>query len=679
MLLSALLVIVFIACAVIGIPELVNHPEKSLLSGWTQAQVDAVFAWSGMPLTWLVWIRVLLEIGFALTAIITAGVIFAYQPKERFSYYVAFWLVLHGGFSGFLPGTAASQVEALIPLTRLLLMTGWFGLFLLAYLFPSGRFVPRWSWISLPLFALTMVLYVPSYVLGRAEPSPLLAGGLLVLALGGLLAQGYRYARVSSEGERQQARWVAFAIAVRVVYVIMISIPAVREIITSPSIPGLAAKTLSTAVTYTISALLPFAVGMAILRYRLWDIDPILNRVLVYSGLTLFVVGSYVLIVGGVSLLFGSQNEMPLLSILTTGIVAVTFQPLRECLQRGVNRLIYGERDEPYQVLARLGQRLETAIDPLSALSLTVETIAHALKLPYVAIIFERATEFIPTVSFGVTNTPLARFPLIFAGETIGALHVGQRALKDALTGTDRKLLGVLARQISPAAHAALLAVDLQSARLRIVETREETRRRLGSDLHDGVGHQLAGLARKTEQAASQLESDPQAAAGLLIEVNQQINATIVQVRSLAHQLHPPELEVLGLVDALREQLPSHSDLAIRLNVSGSIPPLPAAVETAAYYIVLEALNNIEKHAAARSCQINLDVGTQDSIHLPALILEITDDGTRRPAQKGEGLGILSMQGRAAEVGGSCQIITHSGGGTSVQVRLPFQPAVPGG
>jgi signal transduction histidine kinase len=674
MLLSALLIIIFIACAVIGIPELVNHPENVLFRGWTQAQVDSVLLPLGLPVSWLIWIHVLLEIGFALTAFVTAAAIFAYQPKERFSYYVAFWLVLHGGFSGFLPVTAANRVDALVPVTRILLMAGWFGLFLIAYLFPSGRFVPRWTWISLPLFAAVFVLFIPSYVFDGYAPDPILSGALLVIALGGVLAQGYRFVRVSSAVERRQAKWVWFAIAMRVVYVIAISIPALRDLITNPSILGLVMQTLTAAITYAISALLPLAVGVAILRHRLWEIEPILNRVLVYSGLTLFVVCSYVLIVGGVGLLIGAGSGMPLLSILVTGLVAVSFQPLRERLQRGVNRLVYGERDEPYRVLARLGQRLETAMDPVSALSITVETIAQALKLPYAAITYEPEDEYLPSITFGVPDTPLVRFPLTFAGETIGSLHVGQRALNEPLTDTDHKLIGVVARQIGSAAHAALLAAELQAARLRIVETREETRRRLGSDLHDGVGHQLVMLARMSEQASALLAGDPAGASHVLQELNQKLNGTITQVRALAHQLHPPELEVLGLEHALREQAQMHPNLTIRFDVPNPLPILPAAVETAAYYIILEAITNIEKHAAAGSCLIHLRSSELIALHSTLLTMEISDNGVGFTERKSDGLGLLSMQGRAVEVGGTCQVISNAAGGTIVLVSLPFQP-----
>jgi signal transduction histidine kinase len=681
-LLSGLLVMIFLASAVISIPELILRPGQSMGDSWSRAQLEAILSPLGIPAGWLVWSRLLMEIGFAATAFLVAAAIFANPPKDRFSDYVAFWLVMHGGFSGMFATTVAALHPALAPITRGLLMAGWFGLFLLAYVFPTGAFVPRWTVIVLPLFAAAFALYIPSYGLGLGEPAPVLGGLLLALAFGGLLAQGYRYARVSSPVERQQARLVWFAIAARVGYVLVISIPAVRQLHAGASLAGLALQVFLGLLTYSIAALLPVAVGVAILRYRLWDIDPLLNRALVYGGLSLFIVGSYGLLVGGIGLLVGAQGVSPLLSILTTGLIAILFQPLRERLQRTANRLIYGQRDEPYQLLARLGRRLESAMDPASALALTVETIAQALKLPYAAITAvqpgQAAAETLTIAEYGdlsaIRRSDLARFPLLHAGEQIGELLAAPRAANEPFSATDRRLLGDLAPQVSLAARAALLSAELQAARLRIVDAREETRRRLGSDLHDGIGHQLTGLARAVELAASQ-EQDLQP---VLAEINRQLNAAIGQVRALAHQLHPPELQVLGLVGALREQAQAHPGLALRFELPAPLPPLPAAVETAAYYIALEALNNIEKHARASSCTLRLAVSSPASRGPAMLALTIRDDGAGLPPASSGGLGLISMQARAIEVGGDCQLSTHPAGGTSVTVSLPFQPASPG-
>jgi signal transduction histidine kinase len=407
--------------------------------------------------------------------------------------------------------------------------------------------------------------------------------------------------------------------------------------------------------------------AFSILRYRLWDIDVVINRTLLYGALTTLVIGMYVLIVGGLGILFQSQGNIAI-SLSAAGIVAVVFQPLRERLQRGVNRLMYGERDEPYRVLTRLGQQLETALEPSAALPLTVETVAHALKLPYVAIALKDKGKIV--AAYGDDSlSALNSFPLMYSGETIGELLVASRAANEPLSPADRNLLNDLAKQISIAAHGTILSADLERARLRIVTVREEARRKLGSDLHDGVGHQLAGLARKAENAAKIIESEPAAAREMLTEVTGQINNAIAQVRNLAHQLHPPELELLGLAGALRERAQMQNGFTIYMDAPENLPALPTAIETAAYYIALETLTNIEKHAHAKSAHIRLAFVDGNP---STLEMDITDNGRGLPPQPTRGLGRLSMQARAAEVGGVCQIESNMTGGTRVRVSLPI-------
>jgi signal transduction histidine kinase len=220
------------------------------------------------------------------------------------------------------------------------------------------------------------------------------------------------------------------------------------------------------------------------------------------------------------------------------------------------------------------------------------------------------------------------------------------------------------------------LAAELQRARLRIAEVREESRRRLGSDLHDSVGHQLTGLARKAEIARNLLDRDRAESHKLLVEISQSLNATISLVRSLAHQLHPPELELLGLAGALSERAQTNPGLVVRLDVPDPMPNLPIAIQTAAYYIALEALTNVEKHADARCCTIRIALLIGDTVpETPILEMEIADDGIGfSQTTRLEGLGLLSMQARAIEVGGTCEVEPTSRGGTRVSVRLPYQP-----
>lgn len=232
-----------------------------------------------------------------------------------------------------------------------------------------------------------------------------------------------------------------------------------------------------------------------------------------------------------------------------------------------------------------------------------------------------------------------------------------------------------------------LLTADLERSRQHIVAAREEARRRLGSDLHDGLGHTLTGLLRTVDTASRLLERDPATVKLLLSEIKQQTKNAIDDTRRLAHSLHPPELELLGLCQALRERVLQYQQLGggglhIHLESPQTLPPLPIAVEAATYYIALEALNNIQSHAQAQHCHLRLGLVASDNTlnllpgvwNASVLELEIGDDGrglSEEAREKGMGLGIASMCERATELGGTCLIEHVATGGTRVSVRLP--------
>jgi signal transduction histidine kinase len=554
---------------------------------------------------------------------------------------------------------------------------GFATFFWLCYTFPDGRFVPRWTRPIAILFFILVALvdFFPNTPLDFNTWPPV---SMLIVSLGFLgtmfFAPVYRYRRASTPVQRQQIKWVVFSLAIAVACLLGTSLlgnlPALRQ----PGIPAALYALASTAVLYLAFVLIPIAIGAAILRYRLWDINIIINRTLIYAALTALVVAGYVGIVAGLGVLFGLQSNL-LISLIATGIIAVIFQPLRERVQRGVNRLIYGERENPYHVLRQLGEGLRSAIQPVASLPLTVETIAHALKLPYVAIGLKQDGAFQTVASYGARHGEVTRFPIHYGRDEIGELSVARRTPNDPLTAADRRFLSELSTHISMAAHAARLSAELERSRLSIVAAREESRRCLGNDLHDGVGHQLAAMARQVERAGHLLEHDPAAARALLAEIGQQVNNTIAQVRGLAHQLHPPELELLGLVGALREQAQTHAGFTVTIDTAQALPPLPTEVETAAYYIVLEALSNVEQHAAAKSFHLRLAVAPGDSaLRAPVLEMEISDDGCGLPDDRVDGLGLLSMQGRAVELGGTCRIEPAPTGGTRISVHLPCHP-----
>ncbi len=200
--------------------------------------------------------------------------------------------------------------------------------------------------------------------------------------------------------------------------------------------------------------------------------------------------------VGYLGALFRTGSTLPI-SLVATGLVAVLFQPLRELLQRGVNRLLYGQRDEPYRVVSRLGQRLEATLAPEAVLPTIVETVAQALKLPYAAITWQQDGAVVNAATFGKAVDELLHLPLSYQSELIGELVLAPRGPGEFFTPADRALLSDLARQAGVAAHAVRLTADLQrltgelqQSRTELVTTREEERRRLRRDLHDGQGTQ---------------------------------------------------------------------------------------------------------------------------------------------------------------------------------------------
>ncbi len=613
--------------------------------------------------------------------------IFWKKRRDGLALFLSLALITWGGV-----GLFADQLVALQPAWKtaitLVSFTSTASTLIFVYVFPDGRFVPRsLGWLVVIWIALeaTYAFFPDSPLSQRTWPlwlSTVIWIGSWVI---GALSQIYRYARVSTQMERQQTKWMVFGLAISLC---LLLVEGLVQALSSPNPNTGDAHLLSLLVAQFVAALAfvlpPICIGMAILRYRLWDIDLIINRTLVYSILTTSMIGLYVLVVVGFGALFRIQGNV-LLSLLATGIIALIFQPLRQHLQQAINRLMFGERDDPYRVIASLGQRLEATLAPEEVLPTLVEVVAHSLKLPYVAIRMKQGPVFKMVTVYGEAREPLARWPLTYQAELIGELILAPRTGSGPFTGSERQLLQELARQASVAVHGVLLTADLERSRQHIVAAREEARRRLGSDLHDGLGHTLAGVLHTLDTASHHLERDPATARLLLSDMKQQTKNAIDQTRRLAHALHPPELDLLGLLQALRErvqqyQQPDGGGLHLHLEFPPRLPPLPIAVEAAAYYIALEALNNVWRHAQAQHCHFRLTLIEHATNLLPGiwntsvLEVEICDDGRGLPEEAQEkhgGLGFASMRERATELGGTCLIERGPTGGTRVFVRLP--------
>jgi signal transduction histidine kinase len=414
--------------------------------------------------------------------------------------------------------------------------------------------------------------------------------------------------------------------------------------------------------------MLPICVAIAILRYRLFDIDLIINRALVYGTLTVLVISMYVFVVGYLGTLFTAKNNL-MISLLATGLVAVLFQPLRDRLQLAVNRLMYGRRDEPVAVLSQLGARLEETIIPDQILPGIVRTVTQALKLPYAAIALKVAGDYEIQAESGYAAGPREVFPLIYQGQTIGQFLVSRRAPHEDFSPADRLLLVNIARQAGAVAHAVQLNAALQQSRQQLVTAREEERRRLRRDLHDGLGPQLASQVLTIDAIGKLLEHNPEKAKELLQHLKTQLQDAIQDIRRLVYNLRPPALDELGLVAALQEGARQDAQDLSLVEITTEpepFPVLPAAIEVAVYRIVQEAMTNVLRHARARRCNICMTV-RDDHVNLT-----ITDDGGGYPENVHFGIGLNSMRERAEELGGMIQFGNQSQGGARVQVWLPL-------
>ena len=548
----------------------------------------------------------------------------------------------------------------------------------LPLLFPDGRLPSRrWWWrvpASLGLLGVLVLAVTGSLtgtlsgqdvdyridnpigvaVMDGGEGHPLFGVGnalLLVGVLTGFAAVVVRFRR-SRGDERQQVKWFLVAAA---------PIAAVPVVERFPEWVG--ALWLGWIVLS-----LPIAVAIAVLRYRLDGIDVVINRALVYGTLTALVIGVYVLVVGYLGVLLRRTDDL-MVSLVAAGIVAVLFAPARDRLQRAVDRLLYGRRAEPYAALAQLGERLEGTLAPEAVLPAIVSTVREALRLPYAAI---TSTGETTPVASGRAVAGTEDWPLLHQGVPVGTLVLGLRPGESTFSAADRRLLSDLARQAGVAVSAVRLTADLQRSRERLVTAREEERRRLRRDLHDGLGAQLAGLTVQTGVLRSLISRDPEAADALAAELRGELRTAIGDVRRLVHDLRPPALDELGLAGALQRLADriGADGTALRVEVrADDLPPLPAAVEVAAYRIVQEALTNVVRHAGASRCCVTVAVEGTD------LAVTVTDDGTGPTADRVAGVGLASMRERAAETGGTCEMGPGPDGGTRVAARLPMGAA----
>lgn len=620
-------------------------------------------------------LSVLASLASALLSLGLAVMLFRRRFEDPTAAALSFFLLIYGiVMAGPLEAWSLYWTEGLS--FALIMQTLLMSLPIIAFflLFPNGRFVPAWTrWVFLLAIPWSLSLLIP--LVNDADfffNLSMIEAGLLTLwyvsfLIIGLYAQIYRYRRISSPVERQQTKWIMFGFSLWITYAILSTGPYIYASSLPPGAPIPWWVPVSGFGWFLALSIIPVSLTIAITRYHLWDIDLVINRTLLVGALTVSIIFLYVLIVGAAGLLFQTQGNW-LIALAATGLVAVLFQPLRVRLQRGVNRLMYGQRDEPFEVLAHLGQQLEGTLSPELVYPTIVETVALTLKLPYVEIAVPDDGEFKTVESYGKPGDSLVTYPLTHQGEVVGQLCVARRKSNEDFSEADDRLLRSIAQQAGTAVHAAHLTDALQDSRRDLVTAREEERRRLRRDLHDGLGPQLASQTLGLDAALKLMDRDPQAAKDLLQALSSQNQDAVKDIRQLVYGLRPPALDELGLVGALRESTHSYEQQGLKIDfaVPQALPDLPAAVEVAAYRIIQEGLTNVARHAGAQSCQVRLAVVNSQ------LEIEIKDDGCGLPPNNQPGVGLLSMRERTAELNGLCLIESPTGGGTRVFVQLPL-------
>ena len=551
-------------------------------------------------------------------------------------------------------------------------------------LFPTGRpRSPGWraaEWLVGAAFTLAVADQVaeavrdwPDPFATVTQPNPpdvtaayALMAAALVTSVAALVV---RFARSTGE-ERLQLKWFAVAAAVLV----------------AALIPWLLTDVLVTGLLVSLAFVCLYAaIAIAILKYRLYGIDIVINRAVLYGTLAGFITVVYFGLVVGVGTVVGNRRN-PLLSALAAAIVAVAFQPLRQRAGRLANRVVYGKRATPYQVLSDFAQRIGGAYASEDVLPQMAQIVAAGTGAERVVVWLRVGGELRPeAVSDGraaasplpVTGQAMPALPgadlgvpVVYQGELLGAISI-RMPRGEPLRPAGQQLVADVASQAGLALSNAGLVEDLRASRQRLVAAQDEARRRLERDLHDGAQQDLVALTIKSRLAGATVEDLDQAREAFG-ELQDDASAALQNLRDLAHGIYPPMLADLGLAAALNAQA-AKSAVPVTVDADG-IGRYPQETEAAVYFCCLEALQNIAKYAHATQARICVRAGNG------TLSAVVSDDGAgydtgRTPL----GAGQRNMADRLAALGGRLEVRSAPGHGTTITARLPVPPAEDGG
>jgi signal transduction histidine kinase len=645
------------------------------------------------------------DLVFSLVAIVGAGGLFVVvgwaivtrQPRNAIGW-LLFSVPLTGILSLFVgdyatealarrPGSLPFGVAAAWLDRWLIILT--LGVFIPIFLlFPDGKLPSkRWRpvlWVLIGAFAVTVVSWAitpgpltgafadiadvdvrnPLGVEALQQPLSVITqiGAFAMLASGFLAGAAIvvRF-RGASQEVRQQIKWLAF-VAVAFLAELLLTIVAV-------SIAGgesAAADTIGNIMFWVWTATLvfgiPIACGIAILRYHLYDLDIVVRKTLVFGLLAVFITAVYAAIVGGVSALVSSASSTAL-SFVAAAVLAITFQPARDRARKIADRLVYGKRATPYEVLAEFSDRVGEAYASDDVLSRMATVLMEGTGATGARVLLQVGTEQREAATVGEPNAGEFSVEVTHQGENLGAVAVSMPP-SEPMDPAKQQLVEDLASQAGLVLRNVRLIEELRASRQRLVAAQDDERRKLERNLHDGAQQQLVALAVQLKLLEQSAGKDPDRDRQLAAKLGSQANAALEDLRDLARGIYPPLLADKGLAAALESQA---RKAAVPTTIeAGGIGRYPQDVESAIYFCTLEALNNVAKYAEATRAVVR--VSHRDG----HVAFAVEDDGRGFDGTATSyGTGLQGMADRLDAVGGELHVESSPGAGATVTGRIP--------
>ncbi len=519
-------------------------------------------------------------------------------------------------------------------------------------------------------------LYIPALAIFDPLAFALYDGDvLLVLLAVGLLTQRYR------RFGREQQRQIAWPLLSALLFGFSLMLAVLSDYGQVPTVVGLV-------LFNSTIILLPIAFGIGLLRHRLFDIEVVIRKSLIYGALWLMITLGYGALAAALGIAAGERLPVAV-TIVGTITATLLFQPPRHRLERLANRWVFGERLDGYELLTRFGATLEGTVDPEELVRRIAATVRQGLGVRWVRVSILPGFGVASSTARGVADEcglydpvdPAASAMLIHSGEQIGTLECGPKE-EGLFVAKDHELLATLSRQAAIAIRKVQLAgeltarlqeielqaCELAASRTRIVQAGEAERRRIERNIHDGAQQQLVALLTKIRLARNQLSRNPQLAETALAELQGEARQALEDLRELTRGIHPAVLSDHGLLEAIEARVTRLPiGVTVEANGMGRETRYSEELEGAAYFFVCEALANVLKHARTPAATVRLSTAAGD------LAVEVVDEGCGFEPDRVASSGLRGLSDRIEALGGMLQVVSQPEGGTTLTARLPIQ------